>query len=175
MQPDAAASPSKKGGRRKSAFAEEEEGYMFVEEGFRIRFANGETIDFYADNAAQKSEWMAVLAGVIGKPDSSSGSGQRGWTDLVMRREQRMQLKLGRKPINGSIVKPKPAKVSQDDERPNSAPKEDQQKRSMLDVGSVEPEDRRPAPLDKSPRHAARMRGQMTQAERRAKTRSMMF
>lgn len=174
MQPDGAASP-KKGGRRKSAFAEEEEGYMFVEEGFRIRFANGETIDFYADNAGQKSEWMGVLAGVIGKPDSSAGSGQRGWTDLVMRKEQRQQLKLGRKPINGSIVKPKPAKISQDEERPNSAPKEEhQQKRSMLDCGSAEPEGR-PAPVDKSPRHAARMRTQMTQAERRAKTRSMMF
>jgi hypothetical protein len=49
---------TKGGGRRKSAFAEEEEGYMFVEEGFRIRFANGEVIDFYADSAAEKDGWM---------------------------------------------------------------------------------------------------------------------
>lgn len=32
----------KGGSRRRSGFAEEEEGYMFVEEGFRIRFGNGE-------------------------------------------------------------------------------------------------------------------------------------
>lgn len=73
------ASP-KKGGRRKSAFAEEEEGYMFVEEGFRIRFANGETIDFYADSAAAKDDWMKVLADVVGKDTSKP----KTWTDLVL-------------------------------------------------------------------------------------------
>ena len=70
----------KKGGRRKSAFAEEEEGYMFVEEGFRIRFANGETIDFYADSAAEKDGWMKVLADVVGKDTNKP----RTWTDLVL-------------------------------------------------------------------------------------------
>ena len=73
------ASP-KKGNRRKSAFAEEEEGYMFVEEGFRIRFANGETIDFYADSAAEKDGWMKVLSEVVGKDTSKP----RTWTDIVM-------------------------------------------------------------------------------------------
>ncbi len=73
------ASP-KKGGRRKSAFAEEEEGYMFVEEGFRIRFANGETIDFYADSAAAKDDWMKVLADVVGKDTNKP----KTWTDLVL-------------------------------------------------------------------------------------------
>lgn len=38
----------KNGKRRRSAFASDEEGYMFIEEGFRIRFNNGEVIDFYA-------------------------------------------------------------------------------------------------------------------------------
>lgn len=73
------ASP-KKGNRRKSAFAEEEEGYMFVEEGFRIRFANGETIDFYADSAEEKDGWMKVLSEVVGKDTSKP----RTWTDIVM-------------------------------------------------------------------------------------------
>lgn len=73
------ASP-KKGNRRKSAFAEEEEGYMFVEEGFRIRFANGETIDFYADSAAEKDGWMKVLSEVVGKDTSKP----KTWTDIVM-------------------------------------------------------------------------------------------
>ncbi|EME84728.1 uncharacterized protein MYCFIDRAFT_152941 [Pseudocercospora fijiensis CIRAD86] len=80
------ANPSSKGGRRKSAFAEEDEGYQYVEEGFRIRFANGETIDFYADSRAEKDEWMSVLSQVIGKPDP--GKKAASWTDLVLARER---------------------------------------------------------------------------------------
>ncbi len=77
---------TKGGGRRKSAFAEEEEGYMFVEEGFRIRFANGEVIDFYADSAAEKGEWMKVLSEVVGKPGSASQS--KPWVDMILKRER---------------------------------------------------------------------------------------
>ncbi|KAK2875179.1 hypothetical protein FQN49_001716 [Arthroderma sp. PD_2] len=89
---------SAKGGRRrKSAFAEEEEGYMFVEEGFRIRFGNGEVIDFYADSRVEKEGWMKVLAETVGK-GHSSGSGQvKPWTDLVLRREKNLGIK---KPSN---------------------------------------------------------------------------
>lgn len=79
-------SPTKSKGRRKSAFAEEDEGYQYVEEGFRIRFANGETIDFYADNRAQKEEWMVVLSQVVGKPDVAHKA--TSWTDLVLARER---------------------------------------------------------------------------------------
>ncbi|CAO1603460.1 Bud site selection protein bud4 [Xanthoria calcicola] len=75
---------SKSGGRRKSAFAEEEEGYMFVEEGFRIRFANGETIDFYADSAAAKDDWMKVLSEVVGMDLSKPKS----WTDIIMAKQR---------------------------------------------------------------------------------------
>ncbi|KAM5469237.1 Bud site selection protein bud4 [Microsporum audouinii] len=84
---------SAKGGRRrKSAFAEEEEGNMFVEEGFRIRFGNGEVIDFYADSRAEKEGWMKVLSETVGK--GSSGSGQvKPWTDLVLRREKNLNIK----------------------------------------------------------------------------------
>ena len=55
--PVAPTSPAKPSGgnRRKSAFTEEDDGYQYVEEGFRIRFANGETIDFYADSKAAKA------------------------------------------------------------------------------------------------------------------------
>lgn len=79
-------SPTKKG-RRKSAFAEEDEGYQYVEEGFRIRFANGETIDFYADNRALKERWMGALSQVVGKPDVGT-SKKAAWTDLVLARER---------------------------------------------------------------------------------------
>jgi hypothetical protein len=57
---------------------------MFVEEGFRIRFNNGEVIDFYADTGADKEGWMKVLDACIGK-DGDSGKG--GWCNLVLKRE----------------------------------------------------------------------------------------
>ncbi|OBW69366.1 MAG: Uncharacterized protein AUREO_005720 [Aureobasidium pullulans] len=72
-------------GRRKSAFAEEDDGYHYVEEGFRMRFANGETIDFYADSAAEKDAWMKALGSSIGKP--STGSTAK-WTDVVLTKER---------------------------------------------------------------------------------------
>ncbi|CZT50057.1 related to budding protein [Rhynchosporium secalis] len=77
----------KGGKRRKSGFAEEEEGYMFVEEGFRIRFNNGEVIDFYADTAADKEGWMQVLDACIGKEHKTKG----GWADMVLKREESMK------------------------------------------------------------------------------------
>ncbi|SMR50304.1 unnamed protein product [Zymoseptoria tritici ST99CH_1A5] len=80
--------PGSKSGRRKSAFAEEDEGYAYVEEGFRIRFANGETIDFYADSTAEKELWMKALSQVVGKKDGSSSDKKGKWTDLVLRRER---------------------------------------------------------------------------------------
>ncbi|BCS26373.1 putative GTP binding protein (Bud4) [Aspergillus puulaauensis] len=75
------------GKRRKSAFAEEEEGYMFVEEGFRIRFGNGEVIDFYADSAADKEGWMKILAETVGKGPSGANPA-KPWTELVLKRER---------------------------------------------------------------------------------------
>ncbi|TLS29884.1 hypothetical protein PpBr36_03375 [Pyricularia pennisetigena] len=84
----------KGGKRRRSAFAEDEEGYMFVEEGFRIRFNNGEIIDFYADTAQDKEGWMKVLSEVIGR-DSISGDDDNAslrtknrWCELVLKREE---------------------------------------------------------------------------------------
>lgn len=77
---------------------------MFVEEGFRIRFNNGEVIDFYADTPEDKEGWMKVLGDVIGRgstsgagadsdddaPGSSSG-GRRKWCDLVLKREEALR------------------------------------------------------------------------------------
>lgn len=55
---------------------------MFVEEGFRIRFGNGEVIDFYADSPEDKEGWIKVLSETIGRiPD------KRGWCDLVISKE----------------------------------------------------------------------------------------
>ena len=58
---------------------------MFVEEGFRIRFNNGEVIDFYADAPADKEGWMKILDGCIGKEGASS---KGGWCDLVLKYEE---------------------------------------------------------------------------------------
>ncbi len=85
---------TKGGGRRKSGFAEEEEGYMFVEEGFRIRFANGEVIDFYADSTAEKDEWMKALSQVVGKNVQGSAAQIKGWTEMVLRRERKLKAEI---------------------------------------------------------------------------------
>ncbi|KAK6209545.1 ph domain-containing protein [Colletotrichum tabaci] len=85
----------KGGRRRRSAFAEEEEGYMFVEEGFRIRFNNGETIDFYADTAEDKAGWLQALTDLVGRGDSDdevSGPRKPGkWCELILKREEALR------------------------------------------------------------------------------------
>ncbi|KAF2434551.1 DUF1709-domain-containing protein [Tothia fuscella] len=82
LQPDTTKASK---GRRKSAF-DEDEAYQFVEEGFRIRFANGETIDFYADNAKDKEGWMAVLSRTVGK----SAAVGNAWCQAVLAQEKKV-------------------------------------------------------------------------------------
>ncbi|EXA49526.1 hypothetical protein FOQG_00915 [Fusarium oxysporum f. sp. raphani 54005] len=92
------------GRRRRSAFAEDEEGYMFVEEGFRIRFNNGELIDFYADTAADKEGWMKVLTDVVGRDnpddDSSNQRAKAKWCQLVLRREEQLRRRASGRRVN---------------------------------------------------------------------------
>lgn len=78
-------SSTKSGGRRKSGFAEDEEGYMFVEEGFRIRFANGEVIDFYADTREAKEGWMKVLSETVGRDIAA----KKGWISMILEKERK--------------------------------------------------------------------------------------
>ena len=133
------------GGRRKSAFAEEEEGYMFVEEGFRLRFANGETIDFYAENAADKDGWMKVLADAIGKESSSSV--QRAWTSLVLAKERQ----------HGKPAAPSPVKTTQEpQETPQSLV---QPQNQPQDVQSAQPVQAvKPAKTSQVPRPSVNQR-----------------
>jgi len=135
----------KGGSRRKSAFAEEEEGYMFVEEGFRVRFANGETIDFYADSAAEKEGWMKVLADVVGK-ESASG---RGWTGAVLAREKQIAARKASGAQQGQM-RPPPARTA-----PPTPAKLSSQ----------------PPPVEKSPRHQTPQHSRANMP----KTRSMIF
>lgn len=71
---------------------------MFVEEGFRIRFNNGEMIDFYADTAEDKEAWMKILSDVVGRGssvDESNGVRCRAkWCDVVFKREEQMRRKM---------------------------------------------------------------------------------
>lgn len=147
----------KGGSRRKSAFAAEEEGYMFVEEGFRIRFANGETIDFYADSAAEKECWMKVLSEVVGKEAKTT----KRWTDLVLAQDKAMK----HRPIRteqaqgarrqshgrGNGAQTQGARQASQDKRPGSA-------------GGP------PAPVQKDGRYPYG-----NGEQRRAKTKSMIF
>ena len=140
----------KGGGRRKSAFAEEEEGYMFVEEGFRIRFANGETIDFYADSAAEKDGWMKVLADVVGKDTNKP----KQWTDLVLAKHR--------------ATAPKTVQADQGQAKgaPNRAapptPAKTDSRRSYA-----------PPPVEKDPRHSMIEQRRANNAQK--KTKSMIF
>lgn len=70
---------------------------MFVEEGFRIRFNNGEVIDFYADTAEDKEGWMEILSDVVGRAspvDKNNGTrSQAKWCDIVLKREEQLRRK----------------------------------------------------------------------------------
>lgn len=145
--PVAGASPTKTKGRRKSAFAEDEEGYMFVEEGFRIRFANGEVIDFYADSREQKDEWMRVLSEAVGR---ESPSEKKTWMSIVLARERA-----------AGHTQPKPHQVQENQVRPRntskSAPTSPQKPaNARLNAGPFTNgglKENRPPPPEKSPRH----------------------
>ena len=129
--------PAKGKGRRKSAFAEEEEGYMFVEEGFRVRFANGETIDFYADSAAEKDGWMKVLSEVVGKDTTKPKS----WTDLVLAKQRAAasradQAKQGQIKAPTPATKQAPPTPAKHFSNPNIAPPTPEKTPRRSDIGS---------------------------------------
>ncbi|KAL8727996.1 MAG: hypothetical protein Q9166_005667 [cf. Caloplaca sp. 2 TL-2023] len=149
----------KSGGRRKSAFAEEEEGYMFVEEGFRIRFANGETIDFYADSAAAKDDWMKVLSEVVGKDLSKPKS----WTDIVIAKQRAAASKVAR------------AEQQSDTKAPQQSPTKTPPTRSAPPTPAkpIPSKTFVPAPVAKDAKHAAPTGQRRPDAA--AKTRSMIF
>lgn len=89
---------------------------MFVEEGFRIRFANGEVIDFYADSTDEKDGWMRVLFDTVGKEMGVS----RGWTDLVLAKERRERAaNAAAVPIAPQLLK---AQILKENSKPVPAP-----------------------------------------------------
>jgi hypothetical protein len=141
----------KAGSRRKSAFAEEEEGYMFVEEGFRVRFGNGETIDFYADSAEAKDGWMRALADVVGK----ESTGGKSWTGIVLARDKQRAARRVSAAQNGQMRAPPPR---------NAPPTP-----AKMNLGQAQSA---PPPVEKDPRHQARRHGNRADMQQ---TRSTIF
>lgn len=141
---------------------------MFVEEGFRIRFGNGEVIDFYADSPAAKEGWLRVMSEAVGKGSTSGNGALKPWADLVLKRERSMKNSnetAPRRPPSGiptapaSLPSPTRSRVSAIMGPPSSA-------------GSGAP-----ASQSSRPRHKhTYSQPEMGSAEaRRQKTRSLMF
>lgn len=132
---------------------------MFVEEGFRIRFANGETIDFYADSAAAKDDWMKVLSEVVGKDLSKPKS----WTDIVIAKQRTAASKPARADQQSPIKAPQtsPTKAPPTRSAPPTPAKPAPSKTFV------------PAPVAKDAKHVAPTGHRRPDAA--AKTRSMIF
>ena len=125
---------------------------MFVEEGFRIRFANGETIDFYADSAADKEGWMKALAEVVGRDSSKP----KAWTDLVLARQRAHALKVEKEAKAAAAAAAAPARSA-----PPPTPAKTEPRRSYA-----------PPPVEKDPRHEVI---EQRRAAVQKKTKSMVF
>lgn len=130
---------------------------MFVEEGFRIRFGNGEVIDFYADSRAEKDGWMKVLSETVGK-GYAAGSGQvKAWTELVLRRERSLTAK--REAADRLLSK-------------NGAPPPLPPKKGVTDMQMKQPPR---SPQRPTHQYRASQPGIDKQEARRQKTRSLIF
>lgn len=156
---------------------------MFVEEGFRVRFANGESIDFYADSRQQKEQWMSVLNETIGK---NGVAARTGWTDVVLAKERALkahaasekpnQLREEKLPMRGSS---KPVPASPIRKPVGASPRV----ANAYSAGSLPAAGREnvPTSTQQSPPKHWSMPGPRSQdspgkkAERKQNTRSMMF
>lgn len=153
---------------------------MFVEEGFRLRFANGEVIDFYADNTQQKENWMKVLSETVGK-DSASG---KGWTDMVLEKERKEKMRAQLAPQLGQAKALREnananSSQSQQPQRPRSQPENNRPGSGSKSAGSSPVKQQRPPPpVEKDAKHAnapqPRERGGHGSG-RRDQVRSMIF
>jgi hypothetical protein len=142
---------------------------MFVEEGFRIRFGNGEVIDFYADSPADKEGWLRVMSEAVGKGSTSGNGALKPWADLVLKRERSMKSSndtAPRRPPSG--IPTAPARVPSPVRNRNSA---------LVGPPPSSAGSGAPAPQSPRPRHKhTYSQPEMGSIEaRRQKTRSLMF
>lgn len=133
---------------------------MFVEEGFRIRFGNGEVIDFYADNAADKEGWLRVLSDAVGRGSSAGNGAIKPWADLVLKRERSMK-----------------ARRQTADRLPAGAPSPAARQSAVMGGPPASAGSGAQAPQSPRPRHKhTHSQPEMGSADaRRQKTRSLMF
>lgn len=180
-------SSSKGGGRRKSGFAEDEEGYMFMEEGFRIRFANGEMIDFYADSRAEKDAWMKALGETIGKDTAAN----KGWAAMVLEKERKDKAARAQAAVPPPQPKPQQLQSIQENANANAARPQHQRRQSDIPLahysksvpsspvkGHARNQSQAPAPPMKDARlsHAPAPRARDPEKSRyREQVRSMIF
>ncbi|QSL64750.1 hypothetical protein MERGE_002052 [Pneumocystis wakefieldiae] len=61
-------------------------GYMFAQNGFCIKFFNGEIINFYADSEDEKTRWVRILDAVIKKADQV-----KPWSLYVLQKQKAMK------------------------------------------------------------------------------------
>ena len=128
---------------------------MFVEEGFRVRFANGETIDFYADSAAEKEGWMRALSEVVGKEVKTA----KKWTDLVFAKQRETVQRAMRSESGQTAMRPSSNMRSGP---PVPAMRQNSPQKRPSSSGNAPP-----PPVEKDMRHMAE--------QRRTKTKSMVF
>jgi hypothetical protein len=141
---------------------------MFVEEGFRIRFGNGEVIDFYADSPADKEGWLRVMSEAVGKGSTSGGGAIKPWADLVLKRERSMK-------ASNETAARRPASAIP---APPAAPPSPVRNRNSAMMGPPSSAGSgAPAPQSARPRHKhTHSQPEMGSADaRRQKTRSLMF
>ena len=152
---------------------------MFVEEGFRVRFGNGEVIDFYADSTTDKEAWMRVLSEVVGKDHKSSKS----WTEVVLKRERSRAAMAAKAAPNSTAMKSAPntpagmrhsRKPSADQGFSTGSPQKTSFSRPFSQMAAPRPNSAADKPLPSGP-PGARDPRMMSEAERRAKARSMLF
>jgi hypothetical protein len=166
---------------------------MYLEEGFRIRFANGEVIDFYADSGITKDQWMKALTQVVGKGATGSSAPIKGWTEMVLKREKTIRKQTAtaspsksRKEVPHSNPVPRAM--------PPTVPKAKEQASNVGMQHIIPPRSAIPTPSSRSPTRPSHgrneshppptgsrstanspVKGRMTKEERHKKTRSMIF
>lgn len=136
--------------RRKSAFAEQEEAFMFVDEGFRVRFGNGEIIDFYADDQYEKVKWVEALRKVVTSAKIADAEEKEKATDEEIKQKKKKKIEL--KPWVEQVLAyeeelqyPELAEARRQHQlAQHSSPKVDKHNEEHNDVEEAEPQQKSP-------------------------------
>ena len=120
---------------------------MFLPEGFRLRFADGETVDFYADTVAQKEEWVKMISEAVGKDVAND---RLTWANMVLAKERADAAKQAEARSSQSPWKGKPQPRIPSRSAPTS-PAKSPTKGGARPKSTIQ--ENPPAPAEKSQRH----------------------